>query len=99
MDTDVAYLEISALAELIRSRQVTSTEVTTALLERIEALDPRLQSYATVTSERALSDAAAADAEIARGHYRGPLHGVPIALKDLVHTDGITTTGGHDDPR
>lgn len=94
MDTDVAYLEISALAELIRSRQVTSTEVTTALLERIEALDPRLQSYATVTSERALSDAAAADAEIARGHYRGPLHGVPIALKDLVHTDGITTTGG-----
>lgn len=94
MDTDVAYLEISALAELIRSRQVTSTEVTTALLERIETLDPRLQSYATVTSERALSDAAAADAEIARGQYRGPLHGVPIALKDLVHTDGITTTGG-----
>ena len=94
MDTDVAYLEISALAELIRSRQVTSTEVTTALLERIEALEPRLQSYATVTSERARSDAAAADAEIARGQYRGPLHGVPIALKDLVHTDGITTTGG-----
>lgn len=94
MDTDVAYLEISALAELIRTRQVTSTEVTTALLERIEALDPRLQSYATVTAERALSDAATADAEIARGHYRGPLHGVPIALKDLVHTDGITTTAG-----
>lgn len=94
MDTDVAYLEISALAELIRSRQITSTEVTTALLDRIDALDPQLQSYATVTSERALSDAAAADAEIARGQYRGALHGVPIALKDLVHTNEITTTGG-----
>lgn len=94
MDNDVAYLEISGLSELIRSRQLTSTEVTTALLERIDSLDPRLLSYAVVTAERALSDAAAADAEIARGQWRGPLHGVPIALKDLVHTEGITTSAG-----
>ena len=94
MDIAVDSLEIWELAELIRTRRVTATEVTEAQLERIDALDSRLLSYADVTRERALADAAAADAEIARGHYRGPLHGVPIALKDLVHTEGITTAAG-----
>src|SRR5690606_10312108 len=94
MDIAVDSLEIWELAELIRTRRVTATEVTEAQLERIDALDSRLLSYAVVTRERALADAAAADTEIARGHYRGPLHGVPIALKDLVHTEGITTAAG-----
>ncbi|MCQ9387266.1 amidase [Brevibacterium sp. 50QC2O2] len=94
MDKGIAYLELTEIAELIRTRRVTSTEVTNVLLERIAALDPQLQAYATVTRDRALSDAATADAEIDRGHYRGALHGVPIALKDLVHTAGITTTAG-----
>ena len=94
MDIAVDSLEIWELAELIRTRRVTATEVTEAQLERIDALDSRLLSYAVVTRERALADAAAADAEIARGHYRGPLHGVPIALKDLVHTEDITTAAG-----
>lgn len=94
MDTDIANLEITEVAELIRSHRITSTQVTHLLLERIEALDPHLHSFVTVTRQRALKDAAAADAEIDRGHYRGPLHGIPIALKDLVHTSGVATTAG-----
>jgi amidase len=90
----VEFLDIASLAEQLRTGRLTSTEVTTAMLERIDALDPTLQSYAVVTRERALADAAAADEEISRGHYRGPLHGVPLALKDLVETEGITTAAG-----
>jgi amidase len=90
----VEFLDIASLAEQLRTGRLTSTEVTTAMLERIDALDPTLQSYAVVTRERALADDAAADEEISRGHYRGPLHGVPLALKDLVETEGITTAAG-----
>lgn len=88
------YLEITQISELIRSRQLTSTEVTAALLDRIETLDGEFRSYAQVTADRAREDAARADSEIATGGYRGPLHGVPISLKDLVGTEGITTAAG-----
>jgi amidase len=69
-------------------------ELTEALLARIEALEPRLRAFARVTPERALDDARRAESEIARGEWRGPLHGVPIALKDLVDTAGIGTEAG-----
>ncbi|WP_019160272.1 amidase [Brevibacterium senegalense] len=90
----VEFLDIAELSEQLRTGRLTSTEVTTAMLERIDALDPALQSFAVVTRERALADAAAADEQISRGGWRGPLHGVPLALKDLVETEGITTAAG-----
>ena len=65
-----------------------AVEATTAMLDRIAAHDPKLKSYATVTPERALADAARLDAESAAGRSRGPLHGVPIAVKDLVEIEG-----------
>ncbi|WP_349826834.1 amidase [Brevibacterium litoralis] len=94
MHDDIAYLELSQLAELLRTGRVTSVEVTTKMLERIDAVDPVLKSYALVLKDQALAEAAAADAEIARGGYRGPLHGVPVAVKDLAYTQGIPTAAG-----
>lgn len=92
---ELVYLELTELAELIRSRQVTSEEVTGTILDRIDEYDKTLQSYVTVTAEQALQAARAADAEIARGGYRGSLHGVPVAVKDLAcTTDAPTAAGG-----
>ncbi|MEU1159676.1 amidase [Streptomyces sp. NPDC005921] len=91
---EIAFLELTQLAELVRTRQVSPVEVTEALLERIERHDPALLSYAAVWREEALADARDAEAEIARGRYRGPLHGVPIAVKDLCYVEGRTTTAG-----
>jgi amidase len=92
---DIAYLELTGVAELIRSRQITSMEVTEAILERIDTLDPLLQSYVTVMADTALESARVADDELAHGRYRGTLHGVPIAVKDLAYTtDAPTGSGG-----
>jgi amidase len=91
---DLHYLELAELAGLLRSREVTSMEATRAQLERIDRLDDHLASYACVTPERALAAATIADAEIAAGRYRGPLHGVPLGLKDLFWTKGVPTTAG-----
>jgi amidase len=90
----VHQLTITELAPLIRARSVSPIAVTQSLLERIDALDGRLKAYATVTAELALQQAAQAQDEIARGVYRGPLHGVPVAVKDLCDTAGIRTMGG-----
>lgn len=92
--TTIALLELTEVAELIRTRQITSAEVTRDVLERVEALQPRLKAYATVMAESALAEAARADEEISRGRYRGPLHGVPIAVKDLAHTHDAPTGAG-----
>ena len=89
-------LSLSELSEQIRSRSVSSVEATRACLERIERLDPLLNSFITVTAESALEQARHRDAERAAGSLRGPLHGVPIALKDLILTRGIRTTSGSD---
>jgi aspartyl-tRNA(Asn)/glutamyl-tRNA(Gln) amidotransferase subunit A len=93
-DNDIVWLGAVALGRLIRSGEVTAVQATRAYLDRIDRIDPSLETYITVTKERALSEAAAADAEIAAGAWRGPLHGVPYCLKDIVQTAGIRTTAG-----
>ena len=88
------YRTITELAALIKAKDVSPVEVTTALLERIEALDGRLKSYATVMAEAAMEQAKVAEREIQAGRYRGLLHGVPVAVKDLCFTTGVRTMGG-----
>ncbi len=91
---DLAFATIEELAPRLAAGEVSPVELTEAQLARIEAADGRLKSYATVMAESALADARQAEAEIAAGEYRGPLHGVPIAVKDLCYTDGTRTMGG-----
>jgi aspartyl-tRNA(Asn)/glutamyl-tRNA(Gln) amidotransferase subunit A len=83
---------ISAVAPLLRAKDISPLELTRACLERIEKLNPTLNAFITVTADSALAQARAAESEIARGEWRGPLHGVPIALKDIIDTAGIRTT-------
>src|SRR5579863_1123185 len=94
MNTELHYLELLELAECLRKREITSVEVTNAQLERIAQFDHHLASYALVNAEEALTSASTADAEIAAGKYRGPLHGVPIGVKDLFCTKGFRTSAG-----
>ncbi len=88
------YLSLTDLADLIREGAMSPVDVTEAMLRRIQQVDGRLSSYATVTADRALAAAHAAEKEIAAGRYRGPLHGVPVAVKDLCYTRGTRTMGG-----
>lgn len=94
VNAELHYLELLELAGSLRKREVSSVEATKAQLERIACLDPHLASYALVTADEAMASAAAADAEIAAGKYRGPMHGVPVGVKDLFYTKGIRTSGG-----
>src|SRR5262245_44903976 len=91
---DLAALSLSDAAELLRGRKASAVELTNACLAQIERLNPVLNAFITVTAEQALVDARAAESEIARGRRRGPLHGIPIALKDLFDTAGVKTTAG-----
>ena len=93
-DTPLHYQTITEIASLIQSKQLSPVELTSAILERIEALDGNLKSYATLMADSALASARTAEAEIAAGNYRGGLHGVPIAVKDLCFTTGVATMGG-----
>lgn len=86
------FLTIAEAARLIESRELSPVELTQALLDRIAALDPQLNAFITVTGELALEQARAAEAEIAADRHRGPLHGIPFALKDLYNTAGILTS-------
>jgi aspartyl-tRNA(Asn)/glutamyl-tRNA(Gln) amidotransferase subunit A len=90
---DVAFLTIAELNRAYRNREVSPVEVTKALLERIAAHDGALHSFLRVTEGVALREAAAAERELMAGTSRGPLHGIPYALKDIVETAGIPTTG------
>jgi aspartyl-tRNA(Asn)/glutamyl-tRNA(Gln) amidotransferase subunit A len=90
--SDIAFLSASELASAIESKQVSPVEAVEAYLERIERIDPNVNSYITVLADDARRDAKSAEAEIQRGQYRGPLHGIPIALKDQIHTKGVRTT-------
>jgi len=80
-------------SESLRKREVSPVELTRQCLAQIEKLNPTLNAFITVTAESALAAARTAEAEILRGHWRGPLHGIPLALKDLIDTAGIRTTG------
>ena len=91
---ELPFLSATELSDLFRTRQASPVEATEAYLDRIERVDPSLNSYITVTAERARAEARQAESEIAAGNHRGPLHGVPVAVKDQFCTDGVATTGG-----
>ena len=85
-------LTIAEAAEAISSRELSATELTESLLKRVEAWQPHLDAFITLTKDHALEQARTADAEVAVGRYRGPLHGIPFGLKDIYGTAGILTT-------
>ena len=91
---ELPFLTATQLSKLIESKEVSPVEATEAYLDRIQEVDPKLNSYITITGEQALEAARQAEQEIATGMYRGPLHGVPVAVKDQFNTAGILTTGG-----
>ena len=93
-DEDIAYAPVTSLSRWIESRALSSERLTRLYLDRIRRFDPRLRAFITVTADHALARARRADAEIAAGHYRGPLHGIPYGVKDLLDTAGIRTTWG-----
>lgn len=94
MKNDLHLLTVAEASELIASRKLSPVEYTDALLQRIELLDSQLNAFITRTFDLARADARRAEAEITAGRYRGPLHGIPLALKDIYSTRGILTSGG-----
>jgi Asp-tRNA(Asn)/Glu-tRNA(Gln) amidotransferase A subunit family amidase len=93
-EVDLAFLPVSELSTLVRTRQVSSTELTRLYLDRLRRFDPLLLCVITYTDDLALKQAEKADREIAAGHYRGPLHGIPWGAKDLLAVPGYRTTWG-----
>ncbi len=93
-DEDIAFSTVVQLAGWLRTRKITSERLTRIYLERLKRFNPKLNCVITLTEEHALDQARAADAEVAAGHYRGPLHGMPWGAKDLLDTAGIPTTWG-----
>ena len=93
-DDDIAFAPVTQLSRWIESRRLTSSRLTGIYLSRIERLNPKINAVITLTKEHALARAALADREIAAGKYRGPLHGIPYGVKDLLDTAGIATTWG-----
>jgi amidase len=94
-DQPIHYKTLSEVATLIAQGDLDSIDVTEALLARIDQLEPRLHAYISVMKDQAMATAAESDALRNKGHVLGPLHGVPIAVKDLCHKTGWVTTGGH----
>jgi aspartyl-tRNA(Asn)/glutamyl-tRNA(Gln) amidotransferase subunit A len=92
-EMDLTTLSLAEVSTLVRAKKISPVELTEACLAQID-LDRTLNAFITVTAESALAEARSAEAEIARGDWRGPLHGIPIALKDLVSTAGVRTTAG-----
>ena len=93
-DSEIAYASLAQLSRWIESRQLTSERLTHIYLDRIGRFDSKLRCIITLTRNQALEQAGRADAEIAAGKYRGPLHGIPFGVKDLLDTAGIATTWG-----
>ncbi len=93
-DDDIAFSTVTQLSQWIKSRKLTSDRLTRIYLNRLEQFDPKLRCVITLTRDHALAQAKQADAEIAAGKYRGPLHGIPYGVKDLLDTAGIATTYG-----
>ena len=94
MVSDLPFMTLAEAAREIHARRLSPVELTQAVLERAEALNPTLNAYITITGDAALKEAQEAEHAIIHDGYRGPLHGVPIALKDLFDTGGVRTTGG-----
>ena len=92
--SDLVFKSARELAALIQSKEVSPVDVTTAFLDRAEALNPRINAFITITRDVALARAREAEREIASGRYRGPLHGIPWGAKDLLDTQDIRTTWG-----
>ena len=92
--TPLHYMTIAELSARIHDRELSPADATRTMLDRIGELDGHLKSYATLVSERALADAERAEREIVNHGWRGPLHGVPVAVKDLCYTEGVRTMGG-----
>jgi aspartyl-tRNA(Asn)/glutamyl-tRNA(Gln) amidotransferase subunit A len=90
--SDLTWLSLGDAAHMVRDKKVSPVELTRGCLSRIERLNPKLNAFITVTADSALAQAREAEAEIQRGRWRGPLHGMPIALKDLFDTAGVRTT-------
>jgi Asp-tRNA(Asn)/Glu-tRNA(Gln) amidotransferase A subunit family amidase len=93
-DDEIAFAPVTRLSRWIEQRKLTSERLTRLYLQRIERFDPKLRCVITLTRELALQQAQKADQEIAQGQYRGPLHGIPFGVKDLLDTAGIATTYG-----
>jgi Asp-tRNA(Asn)/Glu-tRNA(Gln) amidotransferase A subunit family amidase len=93
-DEDIAYAPVTRLSRWIEQRKLTSTRLTQIYLKRLQQFDPKLRCVITLTTDHAMAQAKRADAEIAAGKYRGPLHGIPWGGKDLLDTAGIPTTYG-----
>src|SRR5215470_11749698 len=99
-DSDLAFASIDQIGKLFRKRKLSPVELTKLLLARIDQLNPKLNAYLTVTADLALTQAKRAESELfaprgRKGHRdRGPLHGIPISLKDNVYTEGVRTTAG-----
>jgi aspartyl-tRNA(Asn)/glutamyl-tRNA(Gln) amidotransferase subunit A len=91
---EILYLPVSELSKRIEAKKISPVDLTKAYLERSEKIGPRLNAYAKLTPDIALEQAAAAEKEIGRGHYRGPLHGIPYAAKDLLAVKGVPCTWG-----
>jgi aspartyl-tRNA(Asn)/glutamyl-tRNA(Gln) amidotransferase subunit A len=93
-DSDLMYLPIRELSARVKSRQVSPVKLAEVCLDRLEKLGPQLNAVVTLMRESALHNAHAAEAEIAKGHHRSPLHGIPFGVKDLLATKGVPTTWG-----
>ena len=93
-DTQLHYLSIRQAGELIQRGELSPVELTRACLDRIQATDDRLHSFILLLADEALAQARTAEAEVLRGAYKGPMHGIPFALKDLYDTAGVRTTAG-----
>jgi amidase len=91
---DIYFASLQEIAHRIQSHDLSPVDLTRLMLERIAKVDPHLKSFATVMADQALADANVAFNELQAGHYRGPLHGMPIGVKDLCYTKGIRTMGG-----
>jgi aspartyl-tRNA(Asn)/glutamyl-tRNA(Gln) amidotransferase subunit A len=91
---DICELNLAELSKLLAARDLSSSEAVMAALTRLERLDGKLNAFITVPGEQAIAEAKKADDEIARGRYRGPLHGIPVTIKDLFETAGVRTTAG-----
>src|SRR5262245_53673067 len=91
---DMLELNLTDLSKLIGSRELSSSETVKATLTRLEFLEDKLNAFITVLPDQALTEARKADQEITSGHYRGPLHGVPVSIKDMFEMAGVLTTGG-----